>query len=50
MINNAATKPNTRGGPVDGQRSVSGRACLPLLIALVGITAGVGAVIMAVIA
>jgi hypothetical protein len=27
-------KPSDRGGPVDGQRSISGRACLPVLIAL----------------
>lgn len=28
-----------RGGPTDGERSISGRACLPVLIALIGITA-----------
>ena len=26
-----------RGGAVDGQRSISGRACLPVLIALLAI-------------
>jgi hypothetical protein len=28
-----------RGGAVDGERSISGRACLPVLIALIGIAA-----------
>lgn len=28
-----------RGGPVDGERSISGRACLPLLILMFGIAA-----------
>lgn len=28
-----------RGGPVDGERSISGRACLPLLIVMFGIAA-----------
>jgi len=43
-----------RGPAVAGQRSVSGRACLPLLIVMIGIvgmiTAGLGYVIAAVIA
>jgi len=26
---------NDRGGPVEGERSISGRACLPLLLAMV---------------
>jgi len=25
---------NDRGGPVEGERSISGRACLPLLLAM----------------
>lgn len=24
-----------RGGPVEGERSISGRACLPLLLAMI---------------
>lgn len=36
---------NDRGGPVEGERSISGRACLPLLIAMmVGAALLVGAV------
>ncbi len=27
-------KPKDRGGPSDGERSISGRACLPLLLAM----------------
>lgn len=43
----------TRGGAVNGQRSISGRACLPLLIVMIGIagliTAVFGYAIVAVI-
>lgn len=28
---------NTRGGATDGQRSISGRACLPILIVMIGL-------------
>lgn len=31
--------PSKRGGPVEGERSISGRACLPVLIALIGVAA-----------
>lgn len=41
-----------RGGPVDGERSISGRACLPLLaIMIVGLAAigwFIGAVVQAI--
>ena len=47
-------EPSKRGGPQDGERSISGRACLPLLIVMIGIvgaiTAALGHVIAAVIA
>ena len=42
-----------RGGPADSERSISGRACLPVLIALIGIAAvmvgSFGAVTVAII-
>lgn len=28
---------NDRGGPVDGERSISGRACLPIALAMIGL-------------
>lgn len=42
-----------RGGPVDGERSISGRACLPLLVAMImtaaALLGSVGAVAAAVL-
>jgi len=53
---NAGGRPRDwdRGGPNDGGRSISGRACLPLLIVMIGLVAllaaGLGHLVVAVIA